>query len=45
MQSKDDATAALKQAKKLKPAEGVKFVMYDEFGVPLAPDNETGFDY
>lgn len=27
------------------PAEGVKFVRYDEYGVPLAPDAETGFDY
>jgi hypothetical protein len=29
----------------LKPTEGVKFVQYDEYGVPLQPDQETGFDY
>jgi hypothetical protein len=32
-------------ARVLKPAEGVKFVQYDEFGVPMEPDSETGFDY
>ena len=42
----DDVTEVLqKQAKKLKPATGVKFVQYDEFGVPMEPDQETGFDY
>ena len=41
----DQTTADLKQAKTMVPAEGVKFVRYDEYGVPLAPDAETGFDY
>ena len=35
----------MKEQKKYKAAEGVKFVQYDEYGVPLEPDSETGFDY
>lgn len=43
--TEEDPVETLKQAKALKPAEGVKFVQYDEYGVPLQPDPETGFDY
>jgi hypothetical protein len=42
---KEDPTEILKKAKLLRPTEGVKFVQYDEYGIPLAPDQETGFDY
>ena len=42
---KEDATRELVKAQRLKPAEGVKFVRYDQYGVPVEPDAETGFDY
>ncbi len=35
----------LEKATRLKPAEGVRFTRYDQFGVPMEPDAETGFDY
>ena len=42
---KEDAMRELEKAQRLKPAPGVKFTRYDQFGVPLEPDAETGFDY
>ena len=41
----EDANRALAKAQHFKPAEGVKFVRYDQYGVPMDPDAETGFDY
>lgn len=31
--------------KNMRPAEGVKFIQYDQYGVPVEPDSDTGFDY
>jgi len=42
---KEDAMLELEKAQRFKPAAGVKFTRYDQFGVPLEPDTETGFDY
>jgi hypothetical protein len=42
---KEDAMRELEKAQRLKPAPGVKFTRYDQFGVPIEPDAETGFDY
>ena len=42
---KEDAMKELEKAQRLKPAPGVKFTRYDQFGVPIEPDAETGFDY
>ena len=44
-QPKEDANKVLAKAQFFKPAEGVKFVRYDQYGVPMEPDAETGFDY
>ncbi len=45
LEKEDDATKELEKALRLKPAQGVKFTRYDQFGVPIEPDAETGFDY
>lgn len=42
---KEDAMRELEKAQRYKPAEGVKFVRYDKYGVPIEPDAQTGFDY
>ena len=44
-EKKEDANKVLAKAQHFKPAEGVKFVRYDQYGVPIEPDAETGFDY
>ena len=44
-EDKDGVEETLKKVNLLKPAQGVKFVQYDQYGVPLDPDAETGFDY
>ncbi len=36
-----DANAETKKVQKFKPADGVKFAMYDEYGLP----KDDGFDY
>ena len=43
--TKEDITKELRATKKFKPAEGVKFAKYDEYGVPMEADPVTGFDY
>ena len=43
---KEDAMRELeKVTTKFKAAEGVRFTRYDQYGVPMEPDQETGFDY
>lgn len=37
----DDANVEVKKIQKMKPAEGVKFTQYDEYGLP----RDDGFDY
>ena len=44
-EKREDANRVLAKAQYFKPAEGVKFVRYDQYGVPIEPDAETGFDY
>jgi hypothetical protein len=44
-EKREDANRVLAKAQHFKPAEGVKFVRYDQYGVPIDPDAETGFDY
>lgn len=44
-EKREDANKVLAKAQHFKPAEGVKFVRYDQYGVPIEPDAETGFDY
>ena len=44
-EEKIETTTVETTTKNMRPAEGVKFVQYDQYGVPVEPDSDTGFDY